>query len=273
MENNLEIGFDQDDNEIEVSKYGKKQIIKKKFPYITFILVITFIIFLFITNIYQFYLINIKNNENKYLKEELNKIRLEKSNINIILDNKEKEINLLKEKYNEEKNKNYEFKVNNNIDLNKKIIDLESDKRVLELENQKNKETINLLKKEKEELFNSYQQFKEETDQKYKSIVEQYPSLELDKDYTTITVHETEMTDTNMIKDAGRAAVNAIENSKNPSKIASSIKNFFEDKYKSHWGCIVGYDFGGSISAEKERAILFNSGNYKILLFQCPSSN
>ena len=274
MENNLEIGFDRDDSEIEVSKYGKKQIQKKKIPYITFILVATLIIVLFIANVYQFYLINIKKNENKYLKEELRKIKLEKNNIITSLHNKEKDYNELTEKYNEEKNKNFELSFNNTAGLNKKYNDLEINNRVLELENQRNKEKIELLQKEKEEIFNSHQKFKEEFVEKYYPILEElenYPSIKRDKDDRNIVVIENEMTDIDMQQDVARVATGAIEMTDKIGVIANIIKSTFDEKYNSKWECVVGYDFGASITSEKERYIVFNIGKYTILLFQSPS--
>ena len=113
MNNNLEEGFDQEDDEIEISKYGKRHKEKKKRYNYIFLLVIVLLIVFFITNVYLFYLVNITKAQYKYITTELKKSNLEKKSIKINLLNTEKQLQDLTEKYKSIEEKNYGLTIDN----------------------------------------------------------------------------------------------------------------------------------------------------------------
>ena len=284
MKNNLEEGFEQDDNnDLEIIKYGIKQKKNKKAYNIIFILIIILIIIFFITSVWLFYLFNITKAQNKYLKSELRKINLENKTIKTNLINAENQLRELTEKYKNEKDKNYELNINNineTVNLNKKISDLENDKNNIVKEYKKQIEKNLVLEEQNKALINQLKEEKEKNDklsndvkvanEHIRKIENEYVFLKRDKNSREVIIVDNKIEDENIEKDIINIATEAINLNSDAGGIAYYIKNEFDNKYEPTWECIVGYDYGYSINYESKKYTLFYLGQYKILLFKIP---
>jgi dynein light chain LC8-type len=278
MNNNLEEAFDKDNDEEEVRKYGIKQKQKKK----TYkVVVIILIIVLFVTCVYLFYLYGVLKHENKSLKSELRKANIEKNSFKMNLMNAEKQLKELDEKYNNIQEKNSELtidKTNDIIALNKKINDLEMNNKNLELKNNNLLEKNVLLDNDNKKLLNELEitkvKFKELNDNFIKhvnfikEIQNNYPSLQRNDNEGKIIISQSDMVNEELKQAAINIAIRATELNNDVGGMAYFIKNEFDTKYEPAWECIVGYDYGASITHEKESYISFFMGKYKVLLFK-----
>ena len=284
MKNNLEEGFEQDDNnDLEIIKYGIKQKKNKKTYNIIFILIIILIIIFFITSVWLFYLFNITKAQNKYLKSELRKSNLENKTIKTNLINAENQLRELTEKYKNEKDKNYELNINNineTININKKISDLENDKNNIVKEYKKQIEKNLVLEEQNKALINQLKEEKEKNDklsndvkvanEHIRKIENEYVFLKRDKNSREVIIVDNKIEDENIEQDIINIATEAINLNSDAGGIAYYIKNEFDNKYEPTWECIVGYDYGYSINYESKKYTLFYLGQYKILLFKIP---
>ena len=66
-------------------------------------------------------------------------------------------------------------------------------------------------------------------------------------------------------------ALNALEKANTEMKVASLLKDKFEEKYASTWHCIVGRNFGGYVTHEIGRYIYFYIGQKGFMIFSTPS--
>ena len=278
MNNNLEEAFDKDNDEEEVRKYGIKQKQKKK----TYkVVVIILIIVLFVTCVYLFYLYGVMKHENKSLKSELRKANIEKNSFKINLMNVEKQLKELDEKYNNIQKKNSELtidKTNDIIALNKKINDLEMNNKNLELKNNNLLEKNVLLDNDNKKLLNELEitkvKFNELNDNfirhvnYIKEIQNNYPSLQRNDNEGKIFISQSDMVNEELKQAAINIAIRATELNNDVGGMAYFIKNEFDSKYEPAWECVVGYDYGASVTHEKESYINFFIGKYKVLLFR-----
>ena len=283
MKNNLEEAFDKDNDEEEVRKYGIKQKQKKKTYKVVFFLVIILIIVLFVTCVYLFYLFGVVKHENKILKGELRKANIEKNSFKMNLMNVEKQLKELDKKYNNIQEKNSELtidKTNDIIALNKKINDLEMNNKNLELKNNNLIEKIALLDNDNKKLLNDLEIIKvqfNELNNNYinhinylKEIQNNYPSLQRNDNEGKVVIGQSDMVNEKMKQDAINIAIRAAQLNNEVGGMAYYIKNEFDSKYEPAWECVVGYDYGASVTHEKESYINFFIGKYKILLFKVP---
>ena len=283
MNNNLEEAFDKDNDEEEVRKYGIKQKQKKKTYKVVFFLVIILIIVLFVTCVYLFYLYGVMKHENKSLKSELRKANIEKNSFKINLMNVEKQLKELDEKYNNIQKKNSELtidKTNDIIALNKKINDLEMNNKNLELKNNNLLEKNVLLDNDNKKLLNELEitkvKFNELNDNfirhvnYIKEIQNNYPSLQRNDNEGKIFISQSDMVNEELKQAAINIAIRATELNNDVGGMAYFIKNEFDSKYEPAWECVVGYDYGASVTHEKESYINFFIGKYKVLLFRIP---
>ena len=281
MNYNLEEGFEQQDDEIEISKYGKRHKEKKKRYRIIFILVIVLLIVFFITNVYLFYLLNITKAQYKYIAADLKKSNLEKKSIKINLMNTEKKLQELTEKYKSIEEKNYGLtidNINSTANLNKKIIDLEGENQNLKKKNEKvsllEEENKNLLnqQKEKTEINNKLNDELKQSNDYLQKIKNEYLFLSRDKRDKKPFIIKNEIKDENISQDVIKIASEAIYLNNDPGGITYFIKNEFDRKYNPSWECIIGYDLAYSITYEIEKYVLFYIGQYKVLLYKSPKS-
>lgn len=283
MNNNLEEAFDKANDEEEVRKYGIKQKQKKKTYKVVFFLVIILIIVLFVTCVYLFYLYGILKHENKSLKSELRKANTEKNSFKINLMNVEKQLKELDEKYNNIQEKNSELtidKTNDIIALNKKINDLELNNKNLELKNNNLLEKNALLDNYNKKLLNELEiikvKFNELNDNfirhvnYIKEIQNNYPSLQRNDNEGKVVISQSDMVNEEMKQDAVNIAIRAAELNNEVGGMAYFIKNEFDSKYEPAWECVVGYDYGASVTHQQESYISFFIGKYKVLLFRIP---
>ena len=281
MKNNLVEAFDKENDEEEVRKYGIKQKQKKKTYKVIFFLVIILIIVLFATCVYLFYLYGMLKHENKSLKSELRKANIEKNSFKMNLMNAEKQLKELDEKYNNIQEKHSELtidKTNDIITLNKKINDLEMNNKNLELKNNNLVEKNVLLDNDNKKLINELEiikvKFNELNDNfnrhvnYLKQIQNNYPSLQRNDNERKVVISKSDMVNEEMKQDAINIAIRATELNNEVGGMAYFIKNEFDTKYEPAWECIVGYDYGYSITHEKESYINFFIGKYKVLLFK-----
>ena len=221
MNNNLEEGFDQEDDEIEISKYGKRHKEKKKRYNYIFLLVIVLLIVFFITNVYLFYLVNITKAQYKYITTELKKSNLEKKSIKINLLNTEKQLQDLTEKYKSIEEKNYGLtidNINSTANLNKKITDLEGENQNLKLKNEKlslleeeNKNLLNQLKEKTEINKNLNDELKQSNDY-LKKLKNEYLFLSRDKREKKPFIIKNEIKDENISQDVIKDLCSKSEN-------------------------------------------------------------
>ena len=66
-------------------------------------------------------------------------------------------------------------------------------------------------------------------------------------------------------------AIVALEKATTEMKVATLLKDKFEEKYESVWHCIVGRNFGGYVTHEIDRYIYFYIGQKGFLIFSTPS--
>nr|CDS30338.1 dynein light chain [Hymenolepis microstoma] len=53
-----------------------------------------------------------------------------------------------------------------------------------------------------------------------------------------------------------------------PVKVATEIRQYFDERYGGSWTCIVGRDFSSSFAHEKKKLISLNIGGQQVLLFK-----
>nr|CDS30339.1 dynein light chain [Hymenolepis microstoma] len=71
-----------------------------------------------------------------------------------------------------------------------------------------------------------------------------------------------------MQQEAVNAAAQAILNEDSAVAVATSIRNYFDQRYGPSWTCIVGRDFSSSFAYEKKKHISLEMGGQQILLFK-----
>ena len=119
-------------------------------------------------------------------------------------------------------------------------------------------ERINELSQEYEKAINYIEDIKKD-----------YPSLERDNYERKVEVVEkSENFDKEMENEAINTAIEGIKLNNGIPGVAYYIKNEFDSKYEPMWECIIGYDYYGSLEAEKY--IIFLIGKKQILLFRNP---
>ncbi|KAA3673345.1 hypothetical protein P879_08685 [Paragonimus westermani] len=74
--------------------------------------------------------------------------------------------------------------------------------------------------------------------------------------------------DDRMAEEAIHLAAYAMDKHKESKEIADYIKKQFDQKYERTWHCIVGKNFGSSITHGEQSLIHFTLDNYTFLLYK-----
>lgn len=241
---NLVEAFENDNNnKLEINKYGRlfkgKKIPKKII--ISFIIIIIILIFI----IYWIY------SENKNLKRMLTKINSEKKQIKINLDSKEKLLNDIIKNYSLIEIKNNEILIGNNYTisyLKEKIKSIEEEKKkysekIFFLEEQNRDISTKLIeeKGKKEDLNIEIEKYKEYI----KKIEGEFPFMNRDKNNKSPHILECNMPE-EMKNSVINIAINAINYYEGPQDMADYMIITFEKMYIElhyNWNCIIGLDF------------------------------
>jgi 16S rRNA C1402 (ribose-2'-O) methylase RsmI len=101
-----------------------------------------------------------------------------------------------------------------------------------------------------------------------KEIQNNYPSLQRNDNEEKVVISQSDMVNEEMKQDAINIAIRAGELNNEVGGMAYFIKNEFDNKYGTAWECVVGYDYGASVTHDQESYINFFIGKYKVLLFK-----
>ncbi|KAI8907022.1 cytoplasmic dynein light chain 2 [Powellomyces hirtus] len=83
----------------------------------------------------------------------------------------------------------------------------------------------------------------------------------------TAAIHKADMSE-EMQQDAVDCATQAMEKYNNEKHIAAFIKQEFDKKYNPTWHCIVGRNFGSTVTHEMKHFTCFYLGQFAIPLFK-----
>eukprot|EP00921_Rhytidocystis_pertsovi_P018436 GHVQ01029167.1.p1 GENE.GHVQ01029167.1~~GHVQ01029167.1.p1 ORF type:complete len:147 (+),score=18.24 GHVQ01029167.1:476-916(+) len=94
------------------------------------------------------------------------------------------------------------------------------------------------------------------------------PGKMMEVKYNKVVVKNQEMSE-HMRADAEEQAMKAVETYRSEKEIADSIKAHFDSQHGPTWNCIVGRNFGSSVTHETKHYIYFAIAQLSILLWKC----